>query len=54
MIISEKQIMMMYQVLVDSLGIVGSWSPFKFDSETRKQLVNDILNQQSKELKVIE
>jgi len=37
----------MYQVLVDSLCIVGSGSPFKFDRDTRSQYADEILNQQS-------
>ncbi len=54
MIVSEKQIIQLIQVLVDSLCIVGKSSPFKFDQEFRRQLADDIINQQSEELKVIE
>ena len=45
--ISQKQIQIMYQVLVDSLCIVGSGSPFKFDRDTRRKHADEILNQQS-------
>lgn len=48
--ISQKQIQVMYQVLVDSLCIVGSGSPFKFDRDTRSQYADEILNQQSDEI----
>ena len=54
MIISEKQIMQLIQVLVDSLCIVGGSSPFKFHQEFRRELADDIINQQSAELKIIE
>ncbi len=54
MIISEKQIMQLLQVLIDSICITGGASPFKFSQDFRRQLADDILNQQSKELKVVE
>lgn len=54
MIISEKQIMQLIQVLVDSIPIVGASSPFNFSQDHRRALADEILNQQSKELKVIE
>lgn len=54
MIITEKQLLMMYQVLIDSLPIVGASSPFKFDSDTRRKYADEIFNQQPTELKAIE
>lgn len=54
MIISEKQILELFQILTDSLCIVGGSSPFKYSQEHRRQLADEILNQQSQELKVIE
>lgn len=51
MIVSEKQLQMLFQILVDSLPIVGGGSPFHFDREARQALADEILNQQSKELK---
>ena len=40
----------MYQVLIDSLPIIGGHSPFKFDRETRVRNADQIFNQQSDEL----
>lgn len=54
MIICEKQIMQLIQILVDSIPIIGASSPFNFSQEQRRKLADDILNQQSEELKVIE
>lgn len=48
--ISQKQIQVMYQVLVDSLCIVGASSPFKIDRDTRSQYADEILNQQCDEI----
>ena len=48
--VSQKQIQVMYQVLVDSLCIVGASSPFKFDRDTREKYADEILNQQSDEI----
>jgi hypothetical protein len=48
MIIKEKQLQLMLQVLVDSLDIIDH---FKVDRQTRKDLVNQIFNQQSNKLK---
>lgn len=50
MIITEKQLLMLFQVLVDSLPIVGSASPFKHNQEIRGNLAEEILNQQSNRL----
>ncbi len=52
--INEKQLQMLIQVLSDSLGIVGVESPFKFQAETRRNLAQEILQQQSTDLKDIE
>ena len=49
--LSEKQAQMLFTILQESLCITGH---FMFDAETRKQLAEDILNQQSKELKELE
>ena len=54
MIISKKQIMQLIQVLVDSISIVGASTPFNFSQEHRRKLADEILSQQSEELKVIE
>jgi len=51
--ITEKQLQVLYQVLIDSLCIVGSGSPFKFDRDTRRKYADEILNQQSDEIKDI-
>lgn len=53
MIISEKQVLKLYQVLTDSLCIVGGSSPFKYSSEYRRQLADEILKQQSDELREV-
>jgi hypothetical protein len=54
MIISQKQLLMLYQILIDSLPIVGGSSPFKYDRETRERLANAIINQQSDKAKTVE
>ena len=54
MIISEKQLQFMFQVLVDSLAIVGKSSPFKFDKEIRQRYADEIFSQQNEKLKEIE
>lgn len=49
--VSEKQLLMLLDVLKDTLkikGIVGGYDP-----QTRLQLVNDLINQQSNELKEV-
>lgn len=51
MIISEKQIQMLLQVLVDSLPIVNT---FSFSQKIRIDLYEKIIQQQSEELKVVE
>jgi hypothetical protein len=50
--VSEKQLLMLLDVLKDTLkikGIVGGYDP-----QTRLQLVNDLINQQSNELKEVD
>lgn len=44
--VSKKQILFMYQVLMDSLPIIGSHSPFKFDQDVRRKYADNIFNQQ--------
>lgn len=51
MIISEKQIMQLIQTLHDSLCITGGASPFYYSQEYRRNLADEILQQQSEELK---
>ncbi len=51
MIISEKQLLFLYQVLLDSLQITGSYSPFKFDADTRRKHADEIFNQQPTEFR---
>ena len=41
--ISQKQLLMLYDILIASLSIVN---PLAFDQETRRKLAEDILNQQ--------
>lgn len=48
MIITEKQLLFLFQVLKDSIGIHGVC--FAYDSNTRLKMVNEIFNQQSEEL----
>jgi hypothetical protein len=50
--VSEKQLLMLLDVLKDTLkikGFVGGYDP-----QTRLQLVNDLINQQSNELKEVD
>ena len=49
--LSEKQAQMLFTILQETLSIGGH---FMFDRETRTKLAEDILNQQSKELKELE
>lgn len=51
MIISEKQLLFLYQVLKDSIGIHGSC--FGYDSDTRLKILNEIFNQQSEKLREV-
>ena len=44
--LTERQALLMFLTLYDSIGIVGSSSPFRFNSEQRRALVNEILRQQ--------
>lgn len=50
--ISEKQLMIMFDVLKDSLRIAGPFGGY--DPQTRLQLVHDIINQQSDTLKEVD
>ena len=51
MIVSNKQILIMFEILIDSLRLCdNSGSIFSFSDKTRKQLVDEIINQQSNEL----
>ena len=50
--VSEKQLLMLLDILKDSLKISGYFGGY--DPQTRLQLVNDLLNQQSNEPKEIE
>ena len=45
------QLHFMFQVLVDSLSIVGKSSPFKFDKEIRQRYAEEIFSQQNEKLK---
>jgi hypothetical protein len=54
MIISNQQLMLLFQVLVDSLPIDGQHSPFRLTRDARSQLADDILNQQARKLKEVE
>jgi hypothetical protein len=53
MIISDKQLQFLYQVLMDSLCIVGASTPFKFGQELRIQMADEIYRQQSDKLRDI-
>jgi len=50
--VSEKQLLMLLDILKDSLKISGYFGGY--DPQTRLQLVNDLLNQQSNELKEVD
>ena len=43
--LTERQALLMFLTLYDSISIVGT-SPFRFNSEQRRALVNEILRQQ--------
>lgn len=49
--ITQKQLLMLYEIAMASCPIVNSMA---FDQETRKKLVNEILNQQSSEIIEVE
>ena len=54
MILSDRQALMLLQIAMDSLAITDSGSnPFGYHRQTRKDLVNKIVNQQNRELKEI-
>ena len=50
--VSEKQLLMLMDILKDTLRIAGPIGGY--DPQTRLQLTNDLINQQSNELKEIE
>ena len=50
--VSEKQLLMLMDILKDSLRIKGPFGGY--EPEIRLQLVNDLINQQSNELKEID
>lgn len=45
--ISQKQLVMLYEIAVATLPIVG---PLAFDREERRKLVEEIVNQQDRKL----
>ncbi len=45
--ITQKQLLMLYDVLIGSLAIVN---PLGYDQETRRKLASSIINQQSNDL----
>ena len=53
MIISEKQIQMLIIILKDSISMISA-GLFSVTHETRLKLLNQLIDQQSEELKVIE
>lgn len=58
MLINEIQLQMLFQIAVDSIVISDDMSScdipvFKYKKQTRNELVNEILNQQSRKLKEI-
>lgn len=50
--VSEKQLIMLVDILKDSLKIKASLGGYDF--QTRLQLTNDLLNQQSNELREVD
>ena len=50
--VSEKQLLMLLDVLKDTLNISNVLGGY--DLQTRLQLTNDLINQQSNELKEVE
>ena len=50
--VSEKQLIMLVDILKDTLKIVGTLGGY--DVQTRLQLTNDIMNQQSNEIREVE
>ena len=50
--ISEKQLLMLMDIAKDSLRIAGVFGGY--EPQTRLQLVNDLINQQSNELREVE
>ena len=50
--VSEKQLLMLLDVLKDSLRIKGAFGGY--DLQVRLQLTNDLINQQSNDLKELD
>jgi hypothetical protein len=50
--VSEKQLLMLMDILKDTLRIAGPIGGY--EPSTRLQLVNDLINQQSNDLKELE
>jgi hypothetical protein len=50
--VSEKQLLMLLDIAKDSLRIAGFFGGY--DPQTRLQLVNDLINQQSNKLKEVD
>lgn len=50
--ISEKQLLMLLDIAKDSLRIMGSFGGY--EPHVRLELVNDLINQQSNELKEVD
>jgi len=50
--VSEKQLLMLVDIAKDSLRIAGNFGGYH--PQIRLQLVNDIINQQSNELKEVD
>ena len=50
--VSEKQLLMLVDILKDSLKIPNIFGGY--DVQTRHQLVNDLMNQQSNDLKEVD
>ncbi len=50
--ISEKQLLMLMDIAKDTLRLAGPFGGY--DPQTRLQLVNDLINQQSNDLREVE
>ena len=50
--VSEKQLLCLYQIASDTVSIEGG-EAFRLDRETRRKLVEDILNSQDTELREV-
>ena len=54
MIISEKQLLFLIAILRDTLGVIEIDKTFSISRENRRALYQDIVNQQSEELREVE